>query len=165
MEINMNKIMLTLAAVAFACAASIADAQTGVYIGAGTAVQGTNVDNAQWGGTATVGYRLNRHLSVEALADFSATTGSFRGNQAIFGVVTAGYPLGPVTPYVLAGVGYGFNGLSVTNNDPGSLWTAGAGVAYNMDRNWQLDARYRRIESFNGDAVANRFTVGVNYRF
>jgi outer membrane autotransporter protein len=62
-------------------------------------------------------------------------------------------------------VGYGFNGLSVTNNDPGALWTAGAGVSYNVDRNWQLDARYRRIESFNGDAVANRFTVGVNYRF
>jgi opacity protein-like surface antigen len=138
---------------------------TGLYVGAGAAVQGTSVNDAQWGGTATVGYRLNRFLSVEGLADFGASTGTLRANQAVFGVVTAGVPVGPVTPYLLAGVGYGFNGLSFTENDPRALWTAGAGVRYAMAPRWELDGRWRRIESFNGVASADRFTVGVNYRF
>lgn len=138
---------------------------SGVYVGAGAAVQGTSVNDAQWGGTATIGYRVNRFLSVEGLADFSAGTGTLRGNQAVFGVVTAGIPVGPVTPYVLAGVGYGFNGLSFRQNDPLALWTAGAGVRYAMSPRWELDGRWRRIESFNGDASADRFTVGVNFRF
>ena len=160
----MNKIIATLFALGLTAGAAHAQT-TGLYVGAGAAVQGTSVEDAQWGGTATVGYRVNRFLSVEGLADFGAGTGTLRGNQALFGVVTAGVPVGPVTPYVLAGVGYGFNGLALTQNDPGSLWTAGVGVRYAITNRWELDGRWRRIESFNGDASAERFTVGVNFRF
>lgn len=165
MEINMNKIMLTLAATTFACAASIADAQTGFYIGAASAVQGRTVDNAQWGGTFSTGYRFNRYLGTEALVDFTAGTSGLRSNQTVFGLVTAGYPIGSVTPYVLTGVGYGFSGFSVNRNDPRSLWTVGAGVTYDMSDRWQLDARWRRIDGFTRTDHVDRFTFGVNFRF
>jgi opacity protein-like surface antigen len=164
MENNMNKIIATIFALGVTAGAAHAQG-TGLYVGAGATVQGASVNDAQWGGTATVGYRLNRFVSVEGVADFSAGTGTLRGNQTLFGVITVGAPLGSVTPYVLAGVGYGFNGLALTQNDPGSLWTAGAGVRYAITNRWELDARWRRIESFNGDASADRFTAGVNFRF
>ena len=153
------------AALAVGTLATEASAQSGVYVGAAAATQGRALDDAQWGGTASVGYRFNRFLTVEALADFTAQTETQRGGQAVFANVVAGYPLGPVTPYVLAGAGYGFNALAASDNEPQTLWNAGVGVAYNLNANWQVDARYRRIESMSGDVAADRVTLGLNYRF
>jgi len=163
----MTKTVLAIAAaLGIAAFTTTAEAQnTGVYVGAAGAVQGTSIDNGQWGGSASVGYRLNRYLGVEALADFTSETETARGSQALFAVGTAGFPVGPVTPYVLAGAGYGFNGLAGADNNPQELWTAGVGVAYNISDRWQLDGRYRRVESFNGNATADRITLGLNFRF
>jgi opacity protein-like surface antigen len=162
----MNKTGIALvAALAIGAFATEAAAQSGVYVGAAAATQGHSVEDAQWGGTATVGYRVNRFLAVEALGDFTAQTETQRGGQAVFANVTAGYPLGPVVPYVLVGAGYGFNALADAANDPQALWNAGVGVAYNLSANWQVDARYRRVEAFSGDVTADRVTLGLNYRF
>ena len=163
----MTKTVLAIAAaLGIAAFTTTAQAQnTGVYVGAAGAVQGTSIDNGQWGGSTSVGYRVNRFVAVEALADFTAETATARGNQALFAAATAGFPVGPMTPYVLAGAGYGFGGLADAANDPQALWTAGVGVTYNINANWQLDGRYRRVESFNGDVTADRVTLGLNYRF
>lgn len=160
----MNKIIATIFALGLTAGAAHAQ-NTGLYVGAGAAVQGVTVNDAQWGGTAVIGYRMNRFVSIEGIADFGAGTGTLRGNQALFGVMTLGVPLGSVTPYVLGGVGYDFNGLSFTQDNARSLWTAGVGVRYAMAPRWELDGRWRRVESFNGDITTNRFTVGVNFRF
>jgi opacity protein-like surface antigen len=145
--------------------ATEASAQSGVYVGAAAATQGRALEDAQWGGSASVGYRVNRFLAVEALADFTAQTETQRAGQAVFANVIAGYPLGPITPYVLAGAGYGFNALAGADNEAQALWNAGVGVAYNLSANWQVDARYRRVEAFSGDVTADRVTLGLNYRF
>jgi opacity protein-like surface antigen len=165
MENEMIKTAIALtAALAVGAFATQASAQSGIYVGAATAAQGDFVDNTQWGGTATVGYRFNRFLAVEALADVTAQTETQRAGQAVFANAVAAYPLGPVVPYVLAGVGYGFNGMADANGDTQTLWNAGVGVAYNLNANWQVDARYRRIEATNGDTTADRITLGLNYR-
>ena len=125
----MNKTGIALvAALAAGVFATEAAAQSGVYVGAAAATQGRSVEDAQWGGTATVGYRVNRFLAVEALGDFTAQTETQRGGQAVFANVTAGYPLGPVVPYILVGAGYGFNALAGADNEPQALWNAGVGV-------------------------------------
>ena len=163
----MTKTVLAIAAaLGIAAFTTTAEAQNrGLHVGAAGAVQGTAIDNGQWGGTVSAGYRLNRYLGVEALADFTAETETARGNQALFAVATAGFPVGPVTPYVLAGAGYGFGGLADAANDLQALWTAGVGVAYNISDRWQLDGRYRRVEAFTGDVTADRVTLGLNFRF
>ena len=163
----MTKTVIAIAAaLGIAALSTTASAQsTGIYVGAAAAVQGQSVPDSQWGGTATVGYRLNRYLAVEGMAEFSAESSTARAGQALFGNVVAGYPVGAFTPYALVGAGYGFNGMGDANSDPQELWTAGVGVSYNITDRWQLDARYRRIESFNGDLTADRVTVGVNFRF
>ena len=162
----MKKTVIALAAaLGLGIFATEASAQSGLYVGAAAATQGRALEDAQWGGTAVAGYRVNRFVAVEALADFTAQTETQRGGQAVFANVVAGFPVGSITPYALVGAGYGFNALADAANEPQALWNAGVGVTYNLSANWQVDARYRRVEAFSGDVTADRVTVGLNYRF
>jgi opacity protein-like surface antigen len=167
MENSMNKTMIAIAAaLGIAATTATASAQgTGFYVGAAGAVQGRQIDNNQWGGTLTAGYRLNQYLSLQALGDFSAETSTARGSQAGFATARAGFPLGQVNPYVLAGAGYGIGGMSRADNTAQPLWTAGLGMAYNLNERWQVDVLYRRIEAFSDSQSTDRMTVGINYRF
>jgi opacity protein-like surface antigen len=78
----------------------------------------------------------------------------------------AGYPIRSVTPYVLAGTGWGFNGAGDKHKNTQTLWNVGGGMMVNLNRNWQLDARYRYVESWDGNRAAeNLVGMGLNYRF
>jgi opacity protein-like surface antigen len=162
----MNKTMITLAiagTVAFS-AASFAQS-SGVYVGGALGVQGAQFTDPQWGATASLGYRFNRFLAAEAMFDFNDGTRTLPSNQFLTGVVTVGIPLGPVTPYVLAGAGYGFGGITLKDTGNSPVWTVGAGATYSVNRNWQIDARWRRVENFNDRDYFDRITLGVNFRF
>lgn len=73
------------------------------------------------------------------------------------------------TPYLLGGVGYGWNAYGNLNGNGAALWAVGGGVRYAVNRNWEVDARYKHVRQFEsiGGYTPNEniLTAGINYRF
>jgi outer membrane autotransporter protein len=64
------------------------------------------------------------------------------------------------------GAGVGLNGAGNHDKNADALWNVGGGVAYNVTRNWQLDARYRYVDGWQGGREAEHaVSLGVNYKF
>ena len=105
-------------------------------------------------------------MGLEAVAGYDYGDSTREDGQTLVTNALVGYTLGPVRPYVLVGAGFGFNGSGNSNSEPDAIWNYGAGLVLNVNRNWAVDARYTRTEGFREEREgADRFTLGVNYRF
>lgn len=69
----------------------------------------------------------------------------------------------PISIYGLVGAGYSWNNESKS----GYIYSYGGGLKYDVAKNIELDARYRRVNFFDTTAPRdeNRITGGVNYKF
>lgn len=145
--------------------AETAARDSGVYVSGGVGYGGA--DWTQWSNTLGVGYQFNRYLAAEVTGDFSYANATRTAGQAFFLNARASVPTGTaLTPYVVGGVGVGVNGYGNAAGNASTLFDFGAGMNYAINRNWQIDGRYRRIEGINLDRNGdNVFSVAVNYRF
>lgn len=139
----------------------------GLYIGTSATFGGAELDNASgWGNALTVGYNVTRNIAVEGVLTYTHGVGRQNDGQSAFINVVAGQAFGSVTPFVLVGVGAGVNGAGDADKDAEGLWNVGAGVAYNVTRNWQVDARYRYVDAISAVRDAEHVvSLGVNYKF
>jgi opacity protein-like surface antigen len=129
-----------------------------------------NTTSKVFGGVA--GYEWNKYLRTELTADYNTQTTptTTSAGQTVFANATVGYPVGfGFTPYVLGGVGYGWGSWDriVGTNKDRTLYNIGGGIRYDIARNWELDARYRYIQSLTDNKFNNNqiVTMGVNYKF
>lgn len=172
----MKKSFLAIAAVVMSSAAWAADlpsrtaaplpperpvSDSGFYAGVRAGVVFT--DNVTVG--AGAGYQFNRFVRAEANYDYlNNDKNKINGmsSSVATGNIVGQYPLTayPLTPYVLAGVGYRW---SDAKNEP--VWNVGAGLRYGVTKNVELDARYRYVSSFQNERQGNAFTLGLNYKF
>ena len=111
------------------------------------------------------GYQFNRFVRAEANYDYlnnDKNNVNGMSSSIITGNVVGQYPIVslPLTPYVLAGIGYRW---SDAQNEP--VWNVGAGLRYGVTKNVELDARYRYISSFQNERQGNAITLGLNYTF
>lgn len=139
----------------------------GLYIGASVDAGGEKPQESRvWGNSLTLGYELNRNVAVEAVASYNYSDSKHDAGQTGFVNLVVGQPIGRFTPYVLAGAGVGVNGAGNHDKNPDALWNVGGGIAYNVTRNWQLDARYRYVDGFRDDRTyEHAVSLGVNYKF
>ena len=154
---------------------SVASAQTpaapaplsGFYVGTSVNLSGTDLSESRDTAVSlTAGYSVTRNIAVEATLAHAFDNGSRAGGQTGFVNVVAGMPVGPITPYVLAGAGVGVNGAGDSDKGMEGLWNVGAGASYNVTRNWQLDARYRYVDAISATREAEHVvSLGVNYKF
>ena len=123
---------------------------------------------------AVGGYEWNRYFRTEATFDYTSKekpTTTKSGELAFVNAVVQ-YPVGfGVTPYAFAGTGYGFNawgkGKSAVVDDAKALYNVGAGARYELSKSFELDGRYRYVQSYEGVKYKNNniFSVGANYKF
>lgn len=141
---------------------AFAQTNSGFFVGASS---GWSTGN-ELVGSGTIGYRFNEFVRLES--NFTNRFGSNDG-QSVTIDGSIGVPIGRVTPYVLGGIGYGFNGLGKPNGDATALWSAGGGIRFALTSQWELDGRYRYTRHFNNyDGVRfdnSAVTIGVNYKF
>ena len=146
--------------------APVAAREPRLYAGLGVGYGGTDLSNGTWSNHLTLGYDVNRYLGLEAVAGYDYGDSTRKEGQTLVANALVGYNLGPVRPYALFGAGVGFNGSGNSNSEPDAIWNYGGGLALHLNRNWVVDARYTRTEGFREEREgADRFTVGVNYRF
>ena len=119
-----------------------------------------------------VGYEWNKFVRTEATFDYNtkATPTTSKTGQTLFGNAIVQYPVGfGLTPYALAGVGYGWGSWDKVgeNSMDRVLYNVGGGVRYDLTKAFELDGRYRYINAVQGAKFDNNhvMTLGVNYKF
>lgn len=154
---------------------------SGWYVGVDAgATTGSNLSTNNNGRAVVggrVGYEVNPFLRLEG--DFTNRFGSnnVRSGQMVTGNVIPQFtiPGTAITPYALGGVGYGWGYYGGLNGGAQPLWNVGGGVRYALNKNWEVDARYRHVQGFNAYQVNvpnnaskphdNIVTMGLNYKF
>jgi opacity protein-like surface antigen len=121
------------------------------------------VNNWTVGGNA--GYEVNKFARVEFGYDrLNNKDYKMFNSDVVTGNVIAQIPLNlyNITPYVLAGVGYGWSDYK-----NGPMYNFGGGIRYNFAKNIELDGRYRHLAGMKKDKYTSTdaFTLGVNYKF
>lgn len=166
----MKKTILALA-VALLAGIGAANAQdlkldrTGLYVG-GNLGSSLDADSRTLMGVV-VGGQVHQYLRVEGTYDYNSRQGS--NGQAIMVNAVPQYriPGTVVTPYALLGAGYGFDAMG-NNGDAKPVYNLGLGVRVALSEKWEVDARYRHLNTFTRDFNENdtqMATVGLNYRF
>ena len=178
-ELTMKKFLMlaTVATMAFSTAAFAADQaatdpvhadRAGIYVG-GNLGNSTD-DKSRTGVGAVVGYQVMPYARVEADFDHAWRTNG-TGNMAMANVIGQyRIPNSTVTPYVLAGAGYGFDKFgSLKSHGQVALYDVGAGVRVAVSQSVELDVRYRNVRPVADQKVnlkdQNLFSVGAAYRF
>jgi opacity protein-like surface antigen len=154
-----------------------AAASTGLYVGVNA---GSNFrTNSDYSVGGSVGYQFTPNYAAEVTYDYNAMTQSHtvlthgkshtvhtNGNgQAamVNGVYSRRIGHSAFIPYVLAGVGMGWNGLGVNGTGSNAaLYNVGGGVRVNLVAGVDLDARYRYIAPIdNTNGAAHGYTQHV----
>jgi hypothetical protein len=151
---------------------------SGLYVGGNIGTNFNSFKHYNWNTSpytvgAVVGYEWNRFLRTEATFDYTSKerpTTTHSGQMAFANAVVQ-YPVGyGVTPYILAGTGFGWNawgnGHASVVDDAKALYNLGGGVRYNITKNFELDGRYRYVQSYDNAFKNNNIvTLGANYKF
>ena len=117
---------------------------------------------------AQVGYNVNKAVAVEIDYDHYFKNGQNKANERMtVNALYSPFSMFGFSPYVLAGVGEESHDYQTAKDGKvRNIYQAGAGVRYDLTKEWQADARYRYVADFTGrDKDANVVTVGLNYKF
>jgi opacity protein-like surface antigen len=132
---------------------------------------GGNNDSAPAIG-AGLGYRFNDNLRADLRADwsgnYSVAPGSDMNISSVLGNMYFDWPTGTAfTPYVGAGVGYGYADIKNAPNLDGMTYGLMAGVGIDVTQNVAIDVgyRFREILTNGPDPFTNEVTAGVRFSF
>ena len=132
---------------------------------------GGNDDNtvALGGG---VGYQFNDYLRsdirVDWAGDYSIGGGADMGITSVLGNLYLDIPTNTlITPYVGAGVGYGWATVDGGEDDDGVAWALMAGASVDLSESLALDMGYRfRDVSVSGDdPYEHQILTGIRFKF
>lgn len=123
------------------------------------------VEDSQKNLGAIIGYQYDENLAAEASFVYLGEKPGIEGGQAVTLNGLAMLPTDTfVTPYALAGLGVGFNGLG-NDGEAQPIYNIGAGARFSLTDSWDLDARYTWIDSWVEPIGANSLSIGLNYKF
>jgi outer membrane immunogenic protein len=152
---------------------------SGFYVGGSLGTNYVKAQDYKWNTSpytigAVGGYEWNRYFRTEATFDYTSKEKptTTKSGETVFANAVVQYPVGfGVTPYAFVGTGYGFNawgkGKSSVVDDAKALYNVGGGARYELSKNFELDGRYRYVQSYEGVKYKNNniFSVGANYKF
>jgi opacity protein-like surface antigen len=112
-----------------------------------------------------LGYKFNDHLRTDARIDYAGIGNDHHDFGSVLGNVYFDIPTGSViTPYVGAGLGYGWSD-DHGDNESGVTYALMAGVEVNITDNISADVGYRFRQIINSETYANEALVGLRYSF
>ncbi|PZF78535.1 hypothetical protein DK847_01630 [Aestuariivirga litoralis] len=112
-----------------------------------------------------VGYKFNDHLRTDLRGDYAGIGNDHHDFGSILGNVYFDIPTGSViTPYVGAGIGYGWSD-DHGDNESGVTYALMAGVEVNITDNLSADVGYRFRQIIDSETYANEALVGLRYGF
>ncbi|WP_421694023.1 outer membrane protein [Aestuariivirga sp.] len=123
--------------------------------------------NSAFVGGGGVGYKFNSNLRADVRGDLAGLGNGDQYFNSVLGNVYFDIPTQTiVTPYLGAGVGYGWSddGDKGGKKD-GAAFAAMAGIEVSLTDNLSADIGYRYRQIFSEDVYANEALVGLRYSF
>ncbi|MCA3554171.1 outer membrane beta-barrel protein [Aestuariivirga sp.] len=112
-----------------------------------------------------LGYKFNENLRTDARVDYAGVGSDNHEFGSVLGNVYFDIPTNSiVTPYVGAGLGYGWSD-DRGDNESGVTYALMAGVEVNLTDNLSADVGYRFRQIIDSDTYANEALVGLRYSF
>ena len=112
-----------------------------------------------------VGYRFTPNLRADIRGDYAGIGNSDHYFGTVLGNLYFDIPTQTIfTPYVGAGLGYGWSDSHGSNQD-GGAFAAMAGVEISLTDNLSADVGYRYRQIFSEDVYDNEALVGLRYSF
>lgn len=112
-----------------------------------------------------VGYRFTPNLRADVRGDYAGLGSSDHYLGTVLGNLYFDIPTQTIfTPYVGAGLGYGWSDSNGDNRN-GGAFAAMAGVEINLTDNLSADVGYRYRQIFSEDVYDNEALVGLRYSF
>jgi opacity protein-like surface antigen len=119
-----------------------------------------------------VGYKfgdyLRTDLRVDWAGDYSIGGGADLGISSVLGNVYLDFDNSSlITPYVGAGIGYGWTSVSPGSDDSGVAYALMAGASVDLSQSLELDVGYRfRDVSVSGkDPYEHQILTGLRFKF
>ena len=117
-----------------------------------------------------VGYRFNDHLRTDARVDYAGIGDSNHDFGSVLGNFYFDIPTQTiVTPYVGAGIGYGWSNDNGHNNksqnESGVTYALMAGLEFSLTDNLSADVGYRFRQIISSNTYDNEALVGLRYSF
>lgn len=174
---NITKALLGLGLLAGAAApAFAADAYTpdapitasGFYIRGDAGWSWLNTDEEDSVGVVGggVGYQFNDNLRTDLRADWAGIGNDDASFTTVLGNVYFDIPTQTIiTPYLGAGVGYGWAQGHVNDDVDGVAFGLMAGIEVNLTDNLSADVGYRYRQILSEDTYDNEALVGLRYSF
>ena len=121
---------------------------------------------------AGLGYRFNDYLRADVRGDWAGNydlaPGADMSISTVLGNLYFDVPTGTAfTPYVGAGVGYGFMAIDSAPNKNGLAYGLMAGVTVDLSQSMALDVGYRLREVLidGDDPIEQQVTAGLRFSF
>lgn len=112
-----------------------------------------------------VGYKFNDNLRADARFDYAGVGNQHHDFGSVLGNVYFDIPTSTiVTPYVGAGIGYGWSD-DHGDNESGVTYALMAGLEFAVTDNLSADVGYRFRQIIDSNTYANEALVGLRYGF
>jgi opacity protein-like surface antigen len=112
-----------------------------------------------------VGYKFNENLRTDLRVDYAGIGNDNHDFGSVLGNVYFDIPTQTVvTPYVGAGIGYGWSDDN-GDEESGVTYALMAGVEVNITDNLSADVGYRFRQIISSETYANEAMVGLRYGF
>ena len=112
-----------------------------------------------------VGYQLNDNLRADLRGDYAGVGNSNEFFTTVLGNVYFDIPTSTIlTPYVGAGIGYGWSD-SRDDNEDGVAFGLMAGVGFRLTDNLTADVGYRYRQIISTDVYDHEALVGLRFSF
>jgi outer membrane immunogenic protein len=140
--------------------------------GVGTLPYNTTVEGGLGGGHAGYNFQFGQMLlGFEGDAEVANVLGPVHGRMSFDSSARAklGWAWGPLLPYVTGGAAFGdvkaTYGLLGSSAGVRVGWTAGAGLEYALDSNWEAGVEYRYTDLGHNTFTAGAFTDNNEFNF
>jgi len=135
----------------------------GINFDTGTDVEDIDIDDG-WQGSIAIGNKLSDKIRIEAeyqyLDNDELDVNSLMAN-GYYDIVK----LGKFTPYITTGIGIGWFDSDGFGSETSMVWKMGAGVDYEINKDWSAGIRYTYFDANEVDYDSNLVGAVVTYNF
>ena len=146
------------------------EAPSSWYVGVnagGNVRSNQNVQNTPGNVGGVVGYNFDKHFAIEASFDQAFKKGNDgKETRGMVNGIVSPFSYFGFKPYLLGGIGAQTADVKDGINSAKTVYNVGGGVKYEISKSWEIDTRYRYVNTLNNTARdSNVVTAGVNYKF
>jgi opacity protein-like surface antigen len=165
-------VIMALAFVAAGATTSLAKNQDNYYVSGSMGINfdsGTDIDDIDiddgWQGSIAIGNKLSEKIRIEAEYQYLDNDDDLDINSLMANGYYDIVKFGKFTPYLTTGIGIGWFDSDDFGSETSMVWKMGAGVDYEINKDWSAGVRYTYLDANEVDYDSNLVSAVITYNF